>query len=106
MTDDILIRLGINTTAVHAGLKSVTTHVTGWADGLKSSVSSAFKGLLLPLTGAGIVAAFEGVVDTVRKLKIEADALEMPVEFMQDIRNIGRHSKVSAEDVDKLVMKF
>src|ERR1051326_1104475 len=106
MTDDILIRLGINTTAVHAGLKSVTTHVTGWADGPKPSVSSAFKGLLLPLTGAGIVAAFEGVVDTVRKLKIEADALEMPVEFMQDIRNIGRHSKVSAEDVDKLVMKF
>lgn len=101
-SDEILIKMGIDASAVGRGLRSVRGTVSSFADSLKSTM----KTLSGPLTAAGMLASMKAAIDMANQIDRTAEASGMGAEAFQRYRyavtSIGNSAKTAERTLAEL----
>ena len=106
MIEEILLRMGLNSSAVSTGLRGVRGQVQSFA----GDVTNLFKGLGSKLVGAvavGTIASqFKRALDDVEKLSNTSENLGISTDFLQDIQNIGLAAGLTGQKIEAMMNKF
>ena len=104
--DEISLRLGLDVAPVARALEGVKGMFTSAAGKMRSGLNSAFDNFAGMFTIGALGAQLKKSIDLVEQLQIRADNWGVPIDFVQDITNIGVASGTSSEEVGKLMNKF
>ena len=106
MTDEILIRMGLDARPMHTALRGITGTVRQWGANIRSSMSRAFDNLAAPLSMAGIVATLSKVLGNVERIQASADSLGVSTDFVQDLNNIAEAAGLSSDKIQQMLGKW
>ena len=104
--DEISLRLGLDVAPVARALEGVKGMFTSAAGKMRAGLNSAFDNFAGMFTIGALGAQLKKSIDLVEQLQIRADNWGVPIDFVQDITNIGVASGTSSEEVGKLMNKF
>jgi len=97
--EQLILKLGVNTSAVATGLRSVKGQMASFASSVSGSLGSI-------LGGAALYAQFNKIGDMAERIRNNAEAWNVSTKFVQDIENVARATGLSAEKMQSLMDKF
>jgi hypothetical protein len=105
VNDEIMVRLGLNSSAFQEGMKSATRATEGFQSKLMGPLN-AVKGFGAALGGAFALNTFQGITDHAEKLRNLAEGLNVSTTELQKWQNAMEFSGVSSETATKALTKF
>ena len=105
MNDEIMVRLGLNSSAFQEGMKSATRATEGFQSKLMGPLN-AVKGFGAALGGAFALNTLQGITDHAEKLRNLAEGLNVSTTELQKFQNAMEFSGVSSETSTKALTKF
>lgn len=97
--EEVLLRLGMDSKSLQAGMASMKTKMSAWA---KSVGGQIMQGMAF----AAILNQVKKTVDAVEQLTQRADALSISTSFLQDLENVGIAAGKSQQAMEKMVTVF
>ena len=105
MNDEIMVRLGLNSSAFQEGMKSATRATEGFQSKLMGPLN-AVKGFGAALGGAFALNTLQGITDHAEKLRNLAEGLNVSTTELQKWQNAMEFAGVSGETSTKALTKF
>jgi type II secretory pathway component PulJ len=105
VNDEIMVRLGLNSSAFQEGMKSATRATEGFQAKLMGPLN-AVKGFGAALGGAFALNTLQGITDHAEKLRNLAEGLNVSTTELQKFQNAMEFSGVSSETATKALTKF
>ena len=105
MNDEIMVRLGLNSSAFQEGMKSATRTTEGFQAKLMGPLN-AVKGFGAALGGAFALNTLQNITDHAEKLRNLAEGLNVSTTELQKWQNAMEFAGVSGETSTKALTKF
>lgn len=103
MFDQVLLRIGINSSAVSAGLGRVTGLVKGWTTSIAHHLAGALGGIF---AFAAIERGFERIKERILAIKRVSDDLGVNTNFAQGLMFQSEKAGLGMEEFEKPLLRF
>jgi hypothetical protein len=99
--EEILVKMGLNMTAIHAGLKQVKHEVGEFAAETKSQFTDVMKELAAPLSAAGIVGGIQKAFGRVEEIERVSEATGLGAEEFQRMAYAAKSLGIESSQTEK-----
>lgn len=106
MTEEAIIKMGLDAAGVAAGLRSIQAQFKGFGESIGHLFKHVGDHLMGSLGIAGGMMAIERALKRVQDIQRMSESLGVSTGFAQDIRNVGVVAGISGEAIEKMMGKF